>query len=131
MDEETYSAFKLEKVEIEDPVVTVYDISGADRTLTLGYDCDRNTFHVWVEEGCIHAMLYSGHDTVDRLRAKVVLWRDYGLGLPARILRPNKRVHPQYTDVTFARTMRDLGFQLPFTNWSEPAREGPFYGALR
>jgi hypothetical protein len=54
--------------------------------------------------------------------------RCLGPALPAQILSPNKRVYPQYTDGDLARIMRDLDFPLPFTTWSEPKREGPYYG---
>ncbi|MGY4541193.1 hypothetical protein ACVWY0_001102 [Arthrobacter sp. UYNi723] len=40
-------------------------------------------------------------------------------------------MYPQYTDKTFARFMRDLGFPLPFTRWSEPNCEGRYYGKTR
>ena len=120
MNQEEYEEFCGEDRQANLPTVTSGDVGGDNRTLTYGYDVERNTFHAYIHEGALYARTYSSRGEV--------LSDNSGPELPAEILRPNKRVYPQYTDVQFARTLRDLGFPLPFTTWSEPRREGPYYG---
>lgn len=121
MNQDEYEEFRAESTKVEVAVVTAEQVNGESRTLTLGYDVDRNTFHVYVHDGVLYARYYTGHNET--------LSEVSGLELPAESLRPNKRVYAQYTDKAFARIMRDLDFPLPFTTWSEPKREGPYYGA--
>jgi hypothetical protein len=102
-------------------VVTAEKVGGESRTLTFGYDVDRNSFHAYIHEGTLYVLTYN--------RLGQILSEGSGTWMPVQTLRPNKRVYPQYTDGDFARIMRDLDFPLPFTNWSEPLREGPYYGS--
>lgn len=121
MNQNEYQQYKAEDAHIPITCVTAERVGGENRTLTLGYDVDRNTFHVYLHEGQLHVRTYNN-------AAGKVLCHTSGPVLLAEFLRPNKRVYPQYTEGDFARIMRDLDFPLPFTNWSEPKREGPYYG---
>lgn len=112
-------AFLSESADVAVPVIAAEQFAGINRTLTLGYDVDRITFHVYTHDGILYLRQYDARNLQSETS---------GAELPAVDLRPNKRVYPQYTDEGFARMMRDLGFPLPFTNWSEPKREGPYYG---
>lgn len=112
-------AFLSESANVAVPVITTDQFAGTNRTLTLGYDVDRKTFHVYTHDGTLYLRQYD---------ARKLLGEVSGAQLPAADLRPNKRVYPQYTEESFARVMRDLGLPLPFTNWSEPRNEGPYYG---
>jgi hypothetical protein len=120
MNQTEYEEFRWEDSHVAVTVVTAEKVGGESRTLTLGYDVDRNTFHAYIHEGILYVRA-SSH------RGQIISDAS-GSALPAEILRPNKRVYPQYTDGHFARVMRDLDFPLPFTTWSEPKREGPYYG---
>lgn len=121
MEREAYEAFRAETWHGLVPVVTAEELSaGGDRTLTLGYNTERETLHVYLEVGEIHAFWYSG----ERVLAHV-----QGAELYVHQLTPNKRVYPEYTDLEFARLMRErTEMGLPFTTWSEPRWEGPFHG---
>ena len=121
MNQNEYELFRAEDSHVPITVVTAERVGGENRTLVYGYDVDRNSFHAYLHEGKLYVRTYSRGDQVISDAA--------GPALPATILRPNKRVYPQYTDGDFARIMRDLDFPLPFTTWSEPKREGPYYGA--
>jgi hypothetical protein len=121
MNQNEYEEFRWEDSHIPVTVVTAEKVGGENRTLTLGYDLDRNTFHAYLHEGRLYVRTYNYE--------RQILSDASGPVLLAEFLRPNKRVYPQYTDGNFARIMRDLDFPLPFTTWSEPKREGPYYGA--
>jgi hypothetical protein len=120
MNQHEYEHFRAEDVHVPVTVVTAEKVGGENRTLTLGYDVDRNTFHAYIHEGTLYVWIYNGRGQV--------ISEGSGTWMPVQTLRPNKRVYPQYTDAGFARIMRDLDFPLPFTTWSEPKREGPYYG---
>lgn len=120
MKQSEYNQFLAEDSQVAPSIVTAERVGGENRTLTHGYDVDRNSFHVYVHDGILFVRTYRHDDQI--------IDEASGLALPAATLRPNKRVYPQYTDEHFARTMRDLDFPLPFTTWSEPRREGPYYG---
>lgn len=123
MEKEVYEAFRGEDREDLPKVVTAEELSdGGDRTLTLGYDVDRATFHAYLEGGQIHALWYSS-GTGPFASYK------HGLWLPVLLLARSKRVYPEHTDEAFARLMRErTEYGLPFMTWSEPRREGPFRG---
>lgn len=120
MNKSEYEAFSAEDANVTLPSVTAKQVGGENRTLTYGYDTDRNSFHVYLYDGILYSS-YFGYDGAPFTNSS-------GPELPAENLRPNKRVYPQYTDADFARIMRDMGFPLPFTTWDEPNRPGPFYG---
>jgi hypothetical protein len=120
MNKSEYAAFDAEDANVIRPAVTARQLGDVNRTLTYGYDTDRNTFHVYLHEGVLYAVYYDYDDKPFKTSS--------GPELPAELLRPNKRVHPEYTDIGFARIMRDLGFPLPFTTWNDPNRQGPYYG---
>jgi hypothetical protein len=122
MNQSEYEHFRAEDSHVPITVVTAEKVGGPNRTLVYGYDVDRNSFHAYQHEGKLYVRTYG--------RGDQVISDASGPALPATILRPNKRVYPQYTDGDFARIMRDLDFPLPFTNWSEPNREGPYYGKI-
>lgn len=120
MNQNEYDAFRLEEAKAAAPTVAARDVGAADRTLAYGYDVDRNSFHVYAHRGILYVRSYN--------HRRELLDTISGPELHAEALRPNKRVYPQYTDGHFARIMRDLGFPLSFTPWSEPKREGPYFG---
>lgn len=121
MNQNEYEEFEAEDSHVPVTVVTTEKVGGENRTLALGYDVDRNTFHAYVHEGRLHVLTHN--------RLGQILSETSGAWLPIVVMRPNKRVYPQYTDGDFARIMRDLDHPLTFTTWSEPKREGPYYGA--
>lgn len=83
--------------------------SGGDRTLLYGYLCSRHTFHVYMEGGRIHRIVY-GADVVE-YDAKDV-W-------DAKELVPDKRAYPERTDMSFCEELVKAGVEVTFTAYSE------------
>lgn len=121
MNQNEYEEFRAEDAHVPVTGVTAEKVGGKNRTLALGYDVDRNTFHAYIHEGTLYVRTHNHQGKI--------LSEMSGQWLPVVAMRPNKRVYPEYTDGGFARIMRDLDFPLPFTTWSEPRREGPYSGA--
>lgn len=121
MDRRTFERLLQEQKAI--PVITAEELAeGGDRTLTLGYNFQRETVHVYLKDGEIHWLYYTSAGILGKQSAEKA-W--------AESLLPSKRVYPEYTDVQFARLMKErTEFGLPFTKWSEPKKEGPFYGRV-
>lgn len=100
-----------------------------DRTLLYGYTCDRRTFHVYIKDISIHVITY-GVDysagikqpkAVDIEEIKVTSNKDY---------IPDKRLYPETCDYEFCKRLQHLGYQLPFTTWTDNRPESPFYGMI-
>lgn len=80
---------------------------GGDRTLLYGYTCSRATFHVYMEGGQIHRLLY-GADVIEHTAKDV--WT-------AVELVPDKRVYPEYSAMSFCEALVKAGVDIPFTNY--------------
>lgn len=94
----------------------------APRTLLYGYDVQRNTFHVYLnEQGQLVRVLYDADGfLIDGYQA---------VTLNAEECVPNKRVYPGKSDFEFCRLLaRMLGRDLPFTTFTEAERSQAFYG---
>jgi hypothetical protein len=95
-----------------------------DRTLLLGYTVNRDTFHVYLQDGLLCRHVYS---SVFPDRSIAGYENEAGAELVVQELVPNKRVYPQYCDPEFVGLLRQAGVTVPFTNHSDPGREGPFF----
>jgi len=112
--------------ETYDPRISIEHFYGHDDgTLLYGYDVDRNSFHVFLKDGLIWLHRYYGWDAGNYRE----ITREGKTSWDVEDLLPNKRAYPQYTDRPFAEFVKSLGFSICHTTWSEPKREGPYYGA--
>lgn len=110
-------------------VITVNDlVNRSNRTLLYGYTCERQTWHVYLRNGEIIVVQYN---------------QEYSRGKPApknmeRIsvksscgFIPDKRLYPERCDYEFCRILKEKGYDLPFTTWSEhPISEQEYYGFI-
>ena len=136
MDHLSYASYEaLTKVPVER--MLDLDVIGAqDRTLTLGYDLDRKTVHVYALDGEIHFHRYRRAHALTELTGKdfITLEHAHADQLPVSELRPTKRSFPERTDWAFAVRMHVLGQPLSFTTFNDEAlaaAEGQtFYGAV-
>ena len=106
------------------PTVQAEDLlDTTDRTLLYGYTCDRDTFHVYIKNIKIHAVTYrtdyenNAPNFMEEIQ--VVKNDDY---------IPNKRLYPETCDYEFCEKLKKLGYDLPFTIWSDGRPEAQFYG---
>lgn len=89
--------------------------TGPDRTLLYGYTCDRHTFHVYLQDGWIHRITYTG--TLDHSLIRHDAMADWW----AFNLIPDKRVYPERTDIDFARMLQVTGARVPYLTF-DPER---------
>lgn len=131
-------------VEIKAPEDAVFDVkmlkNPTPRTLLFGYDVDRNTIHVYLDEcGHIHYLKYnyitppnSGEDATGLIKPVfkgIAIEHQSGSRLNAQLLIPNKRAFPCATDVEFTEIMGSLGLRITFTNNRDKQMQ-PFEGLL-
>jgi hypothetical protein len=113
-----------------------YDIAEA-KTLLYGYDCDRNTWHVYQNAtGEIFLYIYKGlsfsrtGEVLELTPIKELCVTNEGIGSYEELI-PNKRLYPQYCDYTFCSFLKREGVHLPFTTYEMPKNDSiPFAGAL-
>lgn len=122
MDLQTYKEY-LSKDVSPDPIdsISVRDFKDqSDRTLTYGYDFERNSWHEDGKIGFLHFNHKEILDTVWYLTIDLV---------------PPKRAYPEYTDLEFANLMRER-FKCPlnFTTFNEnhrPLNEDGYYAQVK
>ncbi|MFF2228348.1 hypothetical protein ACFVV7_34085 [Streptomyces globisporus] len=88
------------------------ELTGPDRTLALGYTCDRATWHVYLLDGLVHVLVYGAV-------ARVVHHHEARVAWPVADLVPDKRLYPESTDGAFAQLLVNCGQQLRFTKFDE------------
>ncbi|MFI5748970.1 hypothetical protein ACIBBE_24250 [Streptomyces sp. NPDC051644] len=94
------------------PTLSRHELSGPDRTLTLGYTCDKDSWHVYLQGDQIHLLIYNAVSrTLLRHEARAT-WE-------IADLVPDKRLYPESTNPAFARRLIDRGQRLRFTSFDE------------
>lgn len=97
-----------------------------DRTLTYGYDLDRDTVHVYTFGDQIVARRYTRvRHSVSNSYVYQTVSVHAGTSLPATVLRPSKRAYPDSTNPEFAHLMASVGVRLSLTNFRRDHRELP------
>lgn len=93
------------------------------RTLLYGYDCDRNTLHVYFDGTRFVTLWYT---------PRLFIYADFGdvLLLESTIVIPNKRLYPETCDFELCKLIRDQGVHLPFTTYNSDREGRQFYGLL-
>jgi hypothetical protein len=112
----------LEKIDETCTLVTSKDlINTLDRTLLYGYTCDRDTWHVYLQDNKIHTIVYNNREDEEPRELSVVDNEQYV---------PNKRLYPECCDYEFCRILKDKGVFLPFTTWSDGREKQIYYGKI-
>lgn len=83
----------------------------SDRTLLYGYDCDRNTHHVYIEGGRIYIYSYNSREVI-KLTSEDNIKENYQY-------IPDKRLYPETCDFEFCKLLMEFGIHLPFTGWHD------------
>lgn len=97
-----------------------------DRTLTYGYDLDRDTVHVYTFGDQIVARRYTRvyHEASNSYVYRTVSVHA-GTSLPTSVLYPSKRAYPDATNPEFARMMANAGRRLTMTSFGKEHRKLP------
>lgn len=77
-----------------------------NRTLIYGYDCDRNSFHLYLKDKMFCLLRYSSTNIISYQKGYFLL--------PNNCI-PNKRVYPESCDFEFCELLNDYGISIPFT----------------
>jgi hypothetical protein len=100
----------------QQPTLSAAEITGPDRTLLYGFTCDRATWHVYLDSGQIHLLVYFARSgSLVRHEAREV-W-------PAAELLPDKRVYPESTDHQVAVLLQSRGQHPPYRAFDEARRD--------
>lgn len=92
-------------------------IDKSNRTLLYGYTCNRDTWHVYIEEGAIHTVWYKYKCKPEE--RYVADNYDYV---------PDKRLYPECCDYEFCKLIKEYGIDLPFTTWQDDRLVQQYYG---
>lgn len=116
----TKDELELLKNEIDvSPMVNISELpAGYEGTLVYGYDCDRNTVHVYVKAGQIHAVTYNS--------AGEIVSHVFGEEVYTGTCKPSKRAYRQNTQYFFASLMAKKGYDLSITEGNENEESLPF-----
>ncbi|MDI6977229.1 hypothetical protein [Serratia sp. Se-RSBMAAmG] len=116
----TKDELALLKSEVNNSVtVSVSELpAGYEGTLVYGYDCDRNTVHVYAKAGQIHAVTYN--------RDGEIVSHVFGEEVYTGTCKPSKRAYRQNTQYFFASLMAKKGYDLAITEGNENEESLPF-----
>lgn len=119
--------------EVVSPTLQYFSYDATPRTLLYGYDCDRNTHHLYSDEdGNVILHVYSttfgaGAGDEEYHTKELINFSEAGI-VDLEVLLPNKRLYPQYCDFDTCVTLKSKGVDLPFTVYAEQRKDGPYYG---
>jgi hypothetical protein len=97
--------------------VPLFSSNYDDRTLLYGYDVDRATWHLYVEDGEVLLHRYRMEASILRINFRHAVFPE---GEIERLVVPNKRLYPERCDFEFCQWARQMKhWHLPFTKWDE------------
>lgn len=113
-----------EKIGISNPI-TINDLKDkSDRTLLYGYDCDRKTCHLYLDNGKFIFVRYDGVygdvynvTGLDKIESSDLVE-----------IVPNKRLYPERCDYEFCALLTKYCCNYTFTNFNENISEQQYYG---
>ena len=93
----------------------------SDRTLVFGYTADKDTFHVYLEAGIIHKVVYN-------FRGELLAHKSQSDGLQYAECAQAKRLYPETCDFDFCSLLKRRGISLSFYIWTANREPAAFYG---
>lgn len=110
--------YAIEELDCEPRLITINDLRNkANRTLLYGYDCNRDSWHVYIFEYVIHTVKYAYGENPQKITVETN--NDY---------IPNKRLHPECCDYEFCTILKSYGIYLPFTQYQEIEQTELYFG---
>ena len=93
------------------------------RTLIYGYDLDRNTFHLYLEDCKFHLVYYNGNEYI---QGSIFT----GFEIDPVICIPGKRTYPEVCDFEFCKLLKSFDISLNFTTFDDKREIKQYYGKL-
>lgn len=117
------SEYELLKVVWRDkPILGLDDLSDtSNRTLLWGYTCERDSWHVYIEDGEIHTVMYGYNDMLKHYHSCCATDN------PSDWI-PDKRLYPEACDYEFCKLLKEYGYSLPFTTWNDDRAAQQYHG---
>jgi len=91
------------------------------RTLVYGYTTDKNTLHVYLDDGIVHKVVYN-------YQGQLLEHKTQTDGLLFSECASNKRLYPEACDFEFCSLLKRRGVELPFYTWNDKREPAAFYG---
>lgn len=97
-------------------------INQTPRTLLWGYDCERNSWHVYLDtEGKIVRVSYYYPNKL------IAYDSELNLTVNEQYL-PNKRLYPEACDLEFTKLLIEQGIDMPWTTFNEEREPKLWHG---
>ena len=108
----------LQQIDKDISLITINNlINKLDRTLLYGYTCERDTWHVYIEDNKIYKVIYNSNKEPEE--HEVLNDFEYV---------PDKRLYPECCDYEFCRLLKERGAHLPFTTWQDRPEKKIYWG---
>jgi hypothetical protein len=106
------------------PILGIDDLEDqSERTLLWGYTCERDSWHVYLKDGEIHAVMYDYPD--------ILKYHDFRCASDnPKDWIPNKRLYPEACDYEFCKLLKEYGCYLPFTTWNDDREPKQYHGKI-
>jgi len=114
----------LADIKIPEVLLSVEDLNDrSDRTLLYGKTFDGNIYHVYLEDGKIHAINYNDREEQPKLYiVNIANNQDY---IPKEMF-----LSPEKSDFEFCKLLKERGIGLPVSSWKEIAEKQICYGKV-
>ena len=101
-------------------LITSDDLTNkSNRTLFYGYTCERDTWHVYLKDNQINAVVYNS-----RKKPEIAyIFTNHSFV-------PDKRLYPECCDYEFCKLFKERGIDLPFTTWTDREEKKIYYGEI-
>jgi hypothetical protein len=104
-----------------EPLINVSMLSNKNsRTLIYGYDHDRNTFHLYLEDCKFHLVYYNGNEYI---QGSIFT----GFEIDPFSCIPDKRTYPEACDFEFCKLLKSFDVSLNFTTFNDKIEYKQFY----
>jgi hypothetical protein len=94
------------------------------RTLVFGYTTAKDTFHVYLDAGAIHKVVYSH-------KRELLEYKSQAEGLLFTECVPDKALYPESCDFEFCAELKRRDVHMHFTGWNDSREGSAFYGRRR
>lgn len=106
------------------PIINVSMLTNKNsRTLIYGYDLDRNTFHLYLEDCKFHLVYYNRNEYI---QGSIFT----GFEIDPFLCISSKRTYPEACDFEFCKLLKSFDISLNFTTFDDKREIKQYYGEL-